>query len=174
MTSTRTCLRATAAATIAFGIGFAVMPTAWADEDAVDPGSPVQVAVAPQSDDATAPAVAACQAFGQVLDGASNYYGSFADSFEGSDYSDPAVQSSNEVGRTALRQAAGTAMDASNVPGLQPEIASPMRSWSLGATALLVKMGLRIPGDSLNTTANAMNNNANQVQEACAAAGTHA
>jgi hypothetical protein len=57
---------------------------------------------------------------------------------------------------------------------LQPEIASPMRSWSLGATALLVKMGLRIPGDSLNNTATSMNNNAEQVQEACAAAGTHA
>jgi hypothetical protein len=162
---------------IALGLGFSVLPTAWADDDAVDPGSPgpVQVAVAPvQSDDAGAPAVAACSAFGQVLDGASNYYGSFADSFEGSDYSDPAVQSSNEVGRTALRQAAGTAMDASNVPGLQPEIASPMRSWSLGATALLVKMGLRIPGDSLNNTATSMNNNAEKVQEACAAAGTHA
>jgi hypothetical protein len=161
---------------IALGIGFSVLPTAWADDDAVDPGSPVQqVQVAPvQSDDATAPAVAACQAFGQVLDGASSYYGSFADSFEGSDYGDPAVQSSNQVGRTALRQAAGTAMDASNVPGLQPEIANPMRSWSLGATALLVKMGLRIPGDSLNSTANGMNNNANEVQEACATAGTHA
>jgi len=162
---------------IAIGIGFSVLPTAWADDDAVDSGSgagPIQIAPAPQSDDATAPAVAACQTFGQVLDGASNYYGSFADSFEGSDYSDPAVQSSNEVGRTALRQAAGTALDASNLPGLQPEIASPMRSWSLGATALLVKMGLRIPGDSLNNTATSMNNNAEQVQEACAAAGTHA
>jgi hypothetical protein len=176
LTSFHTCLRASAASMIALGIGFAVLPTAWADDEAVDPGSPgpIQVAVAPQSDDATAPAVAACQTFGQVLDGASNYYGSFADSFEGSDYSDPAVQSSNEVGRTALRQAAGTAMDASNVPGLQPEIAGPMRSWSLGATALLVKMGLRIPGDSLNNTATSMNNNAEQVQEACATAGTHA
>jgi hypothetical protein len=161
---------------IALGIGFTVLPTAWADDNAVDPGAPgpVQVAAAPTSDDATAPAVAACSAFGQVLDGASSYYGSFADSFEGSNYSDPAVESSNQVGRTALRQAAGTAMDASNVPGLQAEIASPMRSWSLGATALLVKMGLRIPGDSLNNTANGMNNNANEVQQACAAAGTHA
>jgi hypothetical protein len=161
---------------IALGIGFTVLPTAWADDNAVDPGTPgpVQVAAAPTSDDATAPAVAACSAFGQVLDGASSYYGSFADSFEGSNYSDPAVESSNQVGRTALRQAAGTAMDASNVPGLQAEIASPMRSWSLGATALLVKMGLRIPGDSLNNTANGMNNNANEVQQACAAAGTHA
>jgi len=49
-----------------------------------------------------------------------------------------------------------------------------MRSWSMGATALLVKMGLRIPGESLNTTADGMNNHAAAVQEACAAAGTHA
>jgi hypothetical protein len=49
-----------------------------------------------------------------------------------------------------------------------------MRSWSLGATALLVKMGLRIPGESLNTTADGMNQNAENVQMACATAGTHA
>jgi hypothetical protein len=173
MSSFRTCRRASAASIIALGIGFTVLPTAWADDDAVNPG-PVQVAPAPTSDDATLPAVTACSNFAQVLDGSSSYYGDFADSFEGSNYADPAVESSNQVGRTALRQAAGTAMDASNVPGLQPEIADPMRKWSLGATALLVKMGLRIPGDSLNTTANGMNDSANQVQEACAAAGTHA
>ena len=51
-------------------------------------------------------------------------------------------------------------MDAANTPGLQPEVGDPMRSWSLDATKLLVKMGLRIPGDSLNTTANEMNNDA--------------
>jgi len=49
-----------------------------------------------------------------------------------------------------------------------------MRSWSMGATTMLVKMGLRIPGESLNTTADGMNNHAAAVQEACAAAGTHA
>ena len=162
---------------IALGIGFSVLPTAWADDDAVDSGSgagPIQIAPAPQSDDATAPAVAACQTFGQVLDGASNYYGSFADSFEGSDYSDPAVQSSNEVGRTALRQAAGVAMDSAGTPGLDPSVANPMRAWSADATKLLLKMALRIPGDSLNTTATEMNNDATAAQEACAAAGTHA
>ena len=55
-----------------------------------------------------------------------------------------------------------------------PTIADPMRVWSLGATKLLVKMGLRIPGDSLNSTATEMNNQAEKVQQACAAAGTHA
>jgi hypothetical protein len=179
LSASRVCERALAASFIAFGIGLACLPTASADVDDTVPGDPgvpgpVQVAAAPTSDDATLPAVTACATFGQVLDGSSSYYGDFADSFEGSNYADPAVESSNQVGRTALRQAAGTAMDASNVPGLQPEIAEPIRKWSLDATKLLLKMGLRIPGDSLNTTANEMNNDATSTQEACAAAGTHA
>ena len=49
-----------------------------------------------------------------------------------------------------------------------------MRSWSVDATKLLLKMGLHIPGESLNTTATEMNNDATRAQEACAAAGTHA
>jgi hypothetical protein len=170
--SFRTCERTFAASLLAFGVGFMAIPTALAD-DAAQPG-PVQVFAAPTSDDAQPAAVSACSTFGQVLDGSSTYYGDLADSLEGSGYSDPAVDSSNEVGRTALRQAAGVAMDAANTPGLQPEISDPMRMWSLGATKLLVKMGLRIPGDSLNSTANEMNNTASRVQESCAAAGTHA
>ena len=109
-----------------------------------------------------------------MLDDSSSYYGDFADSFEGSDYSDPAVDSSNSVGRTALRQSAAVAMSAAQTPGLDPAIADPMRVWSLGASKLLVKMGLRIPGDSLNSTATEMNNQAEMVQQACAATGTHA
>ena len=73
-----------------------------------------------------------------------------------------------------MRESAGVAMSAANTPGLSPDIAEPMRSWSLGATAMWAKMGLRIPGDGLNNTANGMNDNATRVQEACAAAGTHA
>ena len=168
--------RAVAAPLIAVGLGFVLIPVANADDDTTDPSmpGPVQVAAGPTSDDATPEAVAACSTFAQVLDGSSTYYGDFADAFEGSDYSDEAVNSSNSVGRTALREAAGQAMDAANTPGLAPDIADPMRIWSLGATKLLVKMGLRIPGDSLNSTANEMNNQAVKAQEACAAAGTHA
>ena len=59
-----------------------------------------------QSDNADPAALAACAQFAQVLDGSSAYYGDFADAFEGSSYSDPAVGSSNVVGRTALREAA--------------------------------------------------------------------
>jgi hypothetical protein len=168
--------RALVASVIAFGVGMTVLPTALADDVTVDGSGagPVQVAAGPTSDDATPAAVQACGQFAEVLDGSSTYYGDFADSFEGSDYADPAVDSSNSVGRTALRQSAATAMTAAQTAGLDPAIAEPMRIWSLGATKLLVKMGLRIPGDSLNSTATEMNNQAEKVQEACAAAGTHA
>jgi hypothetical protein len=160
------------------GLALAFTPLALADDaDEPAPGpapAPILVEAAPVGDDATPAAVTACGAFANVLDGTSTYYGDFADSLEGSNYADPAVDSSNGVGRTALRQGAGIALEASNTPGLAPEIANPMRAWSLGATALLVKMGLRIPGESLNTTADGMNQNAENAQMACANAGTHA
>lgn len=168
--------RTIAASVVAFGIALAVAPTAMADDTTGDQSSPgpVVVTAVDPSDSATQPAVLACGTFAQLLDDSSNYYGDFADSFEGSDYADPAVDSSNVTGRTALRQAAAVAMQTAGTPGLDPSIANPMRIWSLGASKLLVKMGLRIPGDSLNSTANEMNNQAEQVQQACAAAGTHA
>lgn len=171
------------ASTIALGLAVVFAPVAAAqpDANAADPGAPapgpvipVQVDAVPTSDNADPVAVAACSQFAQVLDGSSTYYGDFADSFEGSAYGDPAVDSSNATGRTALREAAGVALDTSNTPGLRADIADPMRTWSLSAAALVVKMGVRLPGDSLNTTANNMNNDATKVQEACAAAGTHA
>ncbi|OBI75674.1 hypothetical protein A5663_00360 [Mycobacterium sp. E740] len=128
----------------------------------------------PTSDNADPAAVAACSQFATVLDGSSSYYGEFADSFEGSSYADPAVRTTNVTGRTALRESAALAMKAADTPGLSPDIASPMRLWSLGATKLLMKMGLRMSGDDLNRTASEMNNEATKAQEACAAAGTHA
>ncbi|GLP73266.1 hypothetical protein TUM20983_03760 [Mycobacterium antarcticum] len=150
------------------------MPTAFADDDVAPPNPAVQVDAVPMSDNAQPAAIVACGNFAQALDGAAQYYGEFSDSFEGSDYNDPAVQSSNEVGRTALRQAAGVAIDSANTPGLDVAVAAPMRAWSADATKLLLKMALRIPGDSLNATATEMNNDATNAQEACAAAGTHA
>jgi hypothetical protein len=168
--------RALVASVLAFGVGMTVLPVALADDVTVDGSGagPVQVAAGPTSDDASPAALQACGQFAEVLDGSSTYYGDFADAFEGSSYTDPSVDSSNEVGRTALRQSAATAMTAAQTAGLDPSIAEPMRIWSLGATKLLVKMGLRIPGDSLNSTATEMNNQAEKAQEACAAAGTHA
>jgi hypothetical protein len=173
LSSSRVVTRAAAASLISLGMGFAFIPTAFADDDAPqDPA--VQVNAVPMSDNAQPAAVVACGNFAQALDGASTYYGEFSDSFEGSDYNDPAVQSSNEVGRTALRQAAGVGLDAASTPGLDPAMSDPMRAWSANATLLLLKMGLRIPGESLNNTATAMNTNATNAQQACAAAGTHA
>jgi hypothetical protein len=168
--------RTLAASVLVLSIGMAVTPTARADEGDTDGSSQpgVSVTSVDPADNAQPPAVEACGEFAQILDDSSNYYGEFADSFEGSDYNDPAVASSNAVGRTALRQAAAAAMTAAQTPGLDPSIADPMRTWSLGATKLLVEMGLRIPGETLNGTATEMNNQAVEVQKACAAAGTHA
>ena len=179
--------RATVASVVAVSVGMAIAPVAAAQldlgpvvpqpvpaEPAVDP---VQVAPAGTSDNANPAAVEACGAFAQALDGTAQYYGEFADAlenYERPDYSDPAVTSSNSLGRTALRQGAGVALDAANTPGLAPEIASPMRAWSLTSTKLLVKMGLHTSGSSLNDTAAEMNTEAEQAQAACAAAGTHA
>jgi hypothetical protein len=174
--SSHVCERALAASFFAFCIALTAVSTASADDvtgDGSSPG-PVQVAAGPTSDNADPAAVQACGQFAEVLDGSATYYGDFADSFEGSSYDDPAVGSSNAVGRTALRQSAAAGMTAAQTAGLDPAIADPMRIWSLGATKLLVEMGLRIPGDTLNGTATEMNNQATKVQEACAAAGTHA
>lgn len=133
--------------------------------------------VVPSSDDANPAAVAACLQFAEVLSGTATYYGQFADAletYENPDYSDPTISSSNELGRTALRQGAAIALTAANTPGLAPDIANPMRSWSLDATKLLLKMGLRGSGESLNLTVAELNTDATTVQAACAAAGTHA
>lgn len=146
--------------------------------DAVaDPSVPPVQLATPGNDNADPVAVAACSQFADVLDSTAAYYGDFADSLEAFaavDYSDPAVESSNVVGRTALRQGAGVAMAAANTPGLPPAVAEPMRLWSVDATKLLIKMGLRGGQDTLNTTADEMNNDALAVQQACADAGTHA
>lgn len=175
---------------IAFGLGFAAAPAAFAeptDTTPPDPGAPGPVvqyypggdpmSVPVESADGDSPAVAACHQFGAALDVASTYYGNFADTIDGSvrpDYSDPTVSDTNTVGRTALRQAAATAMSAANTPGLTPDMAGPMRSWSFGATKLLLKMGLRTGGSTMNDTATSMNEDAGNAQMACANAGTHA
>lgn len=189
--------RGIASLLIAFSIGFGAMPTALAEPGAeagapgpaapgvpelpaVAPGAPVagpvQVPVA-STDDAGVPAVTACSTFADALDSASTFYGDFADSIEGverPDYGDPTISTTNTSGRTALREAASSAMNAAGTPGLSPDIANPMRSWSFGATKLLLKMGLRTGGQSLNDTATQLNTDANNAQMACAAAGTHA
>lgn len=122
------------------------------------------------SPDANPAAVAACGKFAEALDGASDGYGNYADSL---DDNDPGANTTNTVGRTSLRQSAATAMDAANTPGLSPDIADPMRAWSMGAAKLILKMGLHMTGGTLDDTATQVNNNAEAVQRGCAAAGTH-
>lgn len=197
MKSTQVYERGFVSLLIAFGIGFAAMPAAVAEpgDGAGAPGpvapavpelppvtagapaaGPAPVPVA-STDDPGVPAVTACSTFANALDSASTFYGDFADSIEGverPDYGDPTVSTTNTSGRTALREAAASAMSAAGTPGLSPDIANPMRSWSFGATKLLLKMGLRTGGQSLNDTATQLNNDATNAQMACAAAGTHA
>lgn len=157
-------------------------PTASAepvDAAPFDPGLPLPAAVAVvpmEIIDPSSPAAVACSRFGVALDGASTYYGYFADAIEGTghrDYSDPAVSDSNALGRQALRQAAAFALSAAGTPGLTPEIAAPMRAWSLDATKLLLKMGLRGSGETLDLTAAELNHDAGTAQMACVHAGAH-
>ncbi|MGV9801088.1 hypothetical protein ACWDTP_23875 [Mycobacterium sp. NPDC003449] len=171
--SSKACERGIAALLIAFSIGLAAMPVAAADPEDPMPSAPGVPGLAEPG----VPAVTACSAFADALDSASTFYGDFADSIEGverPDYGDPTISTTNTSGRTALREAAASAMSAAGTPGLSPDIANPMRSWSVGATKLLLKMGLRTGGQSLNDTATRLNNDANNAQMACAAAGTHA
>lgn len=189
LTSSRAHRRGLAASVIALGIGLAVAPLASADPgdpfggDPVTPApaagyadaGPVEISV-PPTDDA-GPAATACPNFAAALDAASTYYGDFADTIDGSprpDYSDPSVSMTSESGRTALRQAASLAMTSAGTPGLQPDVADPMRSWSFGATKLLLKMAVRTSGDSMNQTAAQMNTDATNAQMACVGAGSRA
>lgn len=181
-TFTRSAGRASATVACLLGAAVAFGPAAAfaqpVDDTAFDPYATTtgQTPALP-SDDADPAAVAACRQFAAVLQGTSLYYGQFADAletYEHPDYSTPSISSANVLGRTALRQGAGVALSAANTPGLAPDIARPMRSWSLGATKLLLKMGLRTSGETLNLSVAELNADATAVQTACAAAGTHA
>jgi hypothetical protein len=181
--------RGIAAALAALGVALAVAPAASADPAADSPPDPSALAVpapapeaavadiAPPTDDGGSASVA-CKQFSVALNYAAANYEDFAYNSAGGgnvvNYADPTVQNSNVVGRTALREAAATALNASMTPGLQPDISSPMQSWSLRATKLVLIMGLRGGGDSLNATATNLNTDAHDVQMACAAAGTPA
>lgn len=186
------------ASILACGIGVAILPCAAADpgDPVVGPGDPgvgpadsvvaeppvaampvpgAPVAAAPAPDGGT-PAETACAQFAGALDLAAVNYSDFADAIAGPDdnYADATVRDTNVVGRTALRQAARVALDASRTPGLPPEIASPMRSWSLHATKLLLVMGLHGGGATLNNVVAEVNDDTTNAQFACAAAGTQA
>ncbi|QEN13321.1 hypothetical protein ACRDU6_12165 [Mycolicibacterium sp. ELW1] len=145
--------------------------------DALAPDAPAPDA-GPPDQGTYAAVVTACKQFGAALDFAANNYEDFAYNTAGGgnsvNYDDPNVANSNVVGRTALREAASTGMDAANTPGLPGDISAPMRSWSIRAAKLLLLMGIRGGGDSLNSTASDMNGDAKNAQMACAMNGGRA
>lgn len=128
--------------------------------------------------DTTPEAVTACTHFARALDMASASYSDFANALalgqSNPNYADPILSASSTYARSGLRGAASTALSASRTPGLRPEIAAPMRSWSLDATKLLLLMGLRADVDRFNNAANELNEDTENAQMACAQAGTRA
>ena len=161
------------------------LPTAWSDpvdpvNDSGVPDGPVPAAMAPAQAPAATPDAnpvwAACKQFGAALNLAALNYEDFAYATAGNgnsvNYDDPTVMRSNVVGRTALREAAAVALSASRTPGLPPEVSDPIQAWSLHATKLVLVMGLRGGGDSLNSAATQLNTDASNAQMACALRGT--
>lgn len=140
-----------------------------ADVNPVEQSAPLAV-----GSDAGDPVQAACKQFNAAVTVAATNYEDFAYATAGNgnvvNYDDPTVEQSNVVGRSALRVAAGAALDASRTPGLPPEVADPMQDYSLHATKLLVVMGLRGGGDRLNSSATQLNSDATDAQMACALA----
>jgi len=199
MKTTPLCGRALTAALLASALALSAIPSASADPDAqtqapgpvpanaAPPAPPLDVPppdappppdAGPPDQGAYAAVVTACKQFGAALDFAANNYEDFAYNTAGGgnsvNYDDPNTANSNVVGRTALREAASTAMDAANTPGLPGDVSAPMRSWSFRATKLLIIMGIRGGGDSLNNTASDMNTDAKNAQMACALNGGRA
>lgn len=187
MSSSRVSRRASVAFLLTLSIGMAVVPAASADPTNVTDPAPAPgpaadasalAAPAPSPGGPSPATLDACKQFSGALAYAANNYEDFAYATAGNgnsvNYADPQVSDSNVVGRTALREAAGVAMTASGTPGLPPEIANPMRKWSLEAARLVLTMGLHRGGDALNRAAADLNDSARDVQMACAAAGTAA
>jgi hypothetical protein len=174
-------------ALVKIGLMLGVCAMAWAPVCAADPADsaadPVPVP-AESSSTPTAftvpiqqdsPVADACKQFNAALNVAAANYEDFAYATAGNgnyvDYQDQNVWRTNVVGRTALRQSAAAALSASATPGLPSEVSNPMRSWSLGATKLLLVMGLHGGGDTLNNSVADLNTDANNAQMACALVG---
>lgn len=174
-----TALRALAAGPLTCVVAFAFVPTAAAQpvpQPVLDPT--IAQSVEPAPVDAAPEAVAACRQFARALDLAAASYSEFANVLAigqaAPNYADPILAANNSYGRSGLREAASTALSASRTPGLDPALAAPMRSWSVGAMKLMLLMGLRAGVDRFNTAATALNDDTEAAQMACAQAGTRA
>jgi hypothetical protein len=151
-------------------------------EAASIPGAPLGPTGAPQGEDPSTaqpqssgdPTKDACSLFNKAVNYAAVNYEDFADYSAGGgnyvDYSSSTVNNANVAGRTALRQAASASLAASTIPGASPEVTAPMQAWSLSAAKMVLVMGVRGGGDTLNSTATDMNKQAHDAQIACATA----
>jgi len=135
------------------------------------PGASAGPLAAPSSGD---PTKDACGLFNKAVNYAAINYEDFADYSAGSgnyvNYGDPTVDNANVAGRTALKQAAAASLAAATTPGVPPEVTAPMQAWSMKAAKLVLVMGVRGGGDTLNSTATDLNKSAHDAQMACAAA----
>ena len=156
---------------VVVGVGLAAAPYAAAEPGELPPAPPGSESPAIDAAEPTMSAAeTACSQFAGGLDLAASSYSEFADVTSGNQwsYDDPAVASANVTSRTALREAAAAALDASATPGLQREIVGPMRRWSLQATKLLLIMGVHGNDDMTNGAASELNDDAYKTQTACA------
>jgi hypothetical protein len=160
---------------VIIGMGLAAAPYAAAEPDASPPAPSASESAAIDAAEPTKSAAeTACSHFAADLDLTASNYSDFADVTSGNQwsYDDPVVANANATSRTALREAAAAALGASATPGLQREIAGPMRRWSLQATKLLLIMGVHGNDDMTNTAASELNDDAYKTQTACADATT--
>lgn len=138
-----------------------------------DPADP-QVDALPPLPGTGDPVKDACEQFFQAGNLAATTYEDFADASEGPsntvNYGDPEVQRTALISRAALRTAAGAALDAANTPGLPPEVADPMRSWSMHATKLIFVVGLHAGRETMNNSVNQVNIDYGNARQACALA----
>jgi hypothetical protein len=150
------------------GVGLAAAPMSAADPGELPP-APDSPPIATAEHNMCA-AETACSQFADGLDRAASNYSDFADVTSGNKwrYDDPSVASANVAGRTALREAAAAALHASAIPGPQPEIAGPMRRWSVRAMKLILVMGVRGNNEMTNEAASELNDDAYEAQTGCA------
>lgn len=141
--------------------------------DPAGPADPEAVGLSPVGDTGN-PVHDACEQFFQAGNLAATTYEDFADASEGAsntvNYGDPEVQRTALISRAALRTAAGAALDAANTPGLPPEVADPMRSWSMHATKLIFVVGLHAGRETMNNAVNQVNIDYGNARQACALA----
>lgn len=139
--------------------------------DPADPVDPPADGLPPLASSGN-PVKDACDQFLQAGNVAATAYEEFADASEGPgndlNWGDPEVQRTSVSSRLALRQAASAANQAANVPGLPPEVADPMRSWSFHVNKLFFVVSVRSGRDTINNSVQQVNDDYGTTQQVCA------